>query len=206
MTDFQARIMEMGFTGLPRYARLGVAAALAASLVLAFRLSWLGPRLRELDAKRAALAGKEAELMRARREGAELARVRNGVDELGIRLDRLGATLPGREEVSALLRRVQVFAVQSNLTIRAFRPQPVAQRDQHAEWSYRLHLDGTYEGLARFLGRVAELSRIITIDDVVIRAVASPESDRTITVECTATASVLLDPPRPGPGEPGEAP
>lgn len=205
MTDVGTRIMQTDLMRLPRYARLGIAAALAAVLVLGFRLSWLGPRLRELEAKRAALAGKEAELMRARREGAALARERERVDELALGLDRLGATPPAPEEVSALLRRLQIFAVQSDLTIRAFRPQAASQQDLHAEWSYRLHVDGTYEGLARFFGRVAELPRIITIDDVVIRAASSPEPDRTIAAECTATAFVPFDPARPGGREPGEA-
>ena len=205
MTDFQARIMETDFTTLPQVARIGMAAAVVALLLLVLRLSWVGPLTRELDAKRETLAGREAELVRARREGAELARARERVDELDLGLARLGAALPAGEEVSALLRRLQIFAVQSGLTIRAFRPQPASRVDLHEEWSYRLHLDGTYRGLTRFFGRVAELSRIITIDEVVIRAAASPESDRTITAECTATAAVLLDPPRTGGREPGEA-
>ena len=197
--------MQTDFTGLPRYARLGIAAALAAVLVLGFRLSWLEPRLRELDARRAALAGKEAELMRARREGEALARDRERVDELALVLDRLGAAPPAREDVSALLRRLQIFAVQSQLTIRAFRPQLAPRRDLHAAWSYRLHVDGTYAGLARFFRRVAELPRIVTIDDVVIRAAASPDPDRTIAAECTATAFAPFDPARPGGRGPEEA-
>ena len=204
MMDFGARFMETDFTRLPWYARIGVAAALAALTVLVFRLSWLGPRLRDLDAKRTVLAGKEAELMRARREGAALARARERVDEQALGLDEGGSAPPEQEEVSALLRRLQIFAVQSHLTIRAFRPQPASQRDPHAEWSYRLHVDGTYEGLARFFGRVAELPRIVTIDDVVIRASASPEPDRTIAAECTATAFATLDPVRSGGREAGE--
>ena len=203
--ELQARILETEFTRLPRYARVGMAAAGGALLLLVFRFSWLEPRMRELEAKRAALAGKEAELAGARREGAELARARERVDDLDLGLGRLGAALPAREEVSALLRRLQIYAVQSGLTIRAFRPQPASRRDLHEELSYRLHLDGTYQGLARFFGRVAELPLIITIDDVVIRAAATPEPDRTITAECTASAFVPVDPPRAGGREPEEA-
>ena len=205
MMDFGARVMETDFARLPWYARIGIAAALAASAALVFRVSWLGPRLRDLDAKRTALAGKEAELMRARREGAALARARERIDEQALGFDGFDAAPPAREEVSALLRRLQIFAVQSHLTIRAFRPQPASQRDLHTEWSYRLHVDGTYEGLARFFGRVAELPRIVTIDDVVIRAAASPGPDRTIAAECTATAFAPLDPVRSGGREPEEA-
>ena len=190
-TDLGMGIMETGFTRLPRYARIGLAAALVASLPLGLRLSWLEPRMHELDAKRAALAGREAELMDARGERARLARVRDGVDELGSRLDRLGAAGPGQDDVSALLRRLETFALESDLTIRALRPRPPSPEGPPTAWSYRLHLDGTYEGLTRFFRRVGGLSRIVTIDDVAIRAVDPPGPGRTIAAECTATAFVL---------------
>lgn len=183
--------METGFMRLPGYARIGLAAVFVASLPLVFRLSWLGPRTSELDAKRAALAEREAELLVARRERAGLARARDGVDELDLRLDRLGAARPGQEDVSALLRRLQLFARESNLTIRSLRPRPDSQEELVVAWSYRLHLDGSYEGLTRFFRRVGELTRIVTIDDVVIRAVDPAEPGRTIAAECTATAFVL---------------
>ncbi len=183
--------METDFTRLPRYARIGLAAAFAASLPLVFRLSWVGPRTRELEATRAALAGREAALTEARRERAGLARARDDVGELSLRLDRLGAAPADREDVSALLRRLQVFALQSDLTIRALRPRPSSREEPPAAWSYRLHLDGTYEGLTRFFRRVGELSRPVTIDDVLIRTVDPPEPGRTIAAECTATAFVV---------------
>lgn len=190
--------METGFTTLPRHARIGAAAALAACVLLAFRLSWLGPRMRELDGKRTAVAGREAELTQARRERAELARAGNRVDDLTLRLDRLGAAPSAGEGISALPRRLHALAAQWNLTVRALRPQPAVQGDLHTEWSFRLRLDGTYQGLAGFFARVGGLAGIVTIGDVVLRAVDSQGPDRTIAAECTATVFVLLDPAGPG--------
>ncbi len=198
--------METDFTRLPRYARIGLAAAVVASLPLVFRLAWVGPRTRELDAKRAVLAGREAELMEARREHASLAQARDEVDALRLRFDGLGAVPPGQEEdVSALLRRLQFFALQSDLTIRAIRPRPAGPDEPATAWSYRLHVDGTYDGLTRFFRQVGGLSRIVAIDDVVIRAVDPPESGHTIAAECTATAFVLRGPSPSGAPRTGEA-
>ena len=202
---FRVSIMETSFARLPRYVRLGLAAVLVATLPLVVRLSWLGPRMQELDAKRAALAGKEAALAEAHRERAGLAQARDRVDELGLRLDRLGAARPQQAEVSALLRRLQIFAVRSGLTIRAFRPRQAPPEGLPAAWAYRLHVEGTYQGLTGFFRRVGGLSRIVTIDDVVIRAVDPPEPGRTVAAECTATAFVLPDPSRPGRPAPEEA-
>ena len=197
--------METHFTRLPRYARIGLAAALVAALPIVLRLSWVGPRTRELDEKRAALADKEAALMEARQDRAGLERARDGVDELSLGLDRLVAAPADREDVSALLRRLQVFALQSDLTIRALRPQPAPREEPPAAWSYRLHLDGTYEGLTRFFRRVGGLSQVVTLDDVVVRAVDPPGPGRTIAAECTATAFVLRGRSRRGAAGRGEA-
>ena len=192
--------METDFTRLPRYVRIGLAGAFFASLPLVFRLSWVGPRTRELDSTRTALAAREAALTEARRERASLARALDDVDELSLRLDRLGPAPADREDVSALLRRLQVFALRSDLTIRAFRQRPSLREEPPAAWSYRLHLDGTYEGLTRFFQRVGGLSRLVTIDDVSIRAVDPPWPGRTIAAECTATAFVV---PGSSDGPPG---
>ena len=189
--------METGFARLPWYGRVGAVAALAAIPFLVWWLAWLRPQLDEIDEGRSALARKEAELLQARRDRAELARLRTRVDDLTLRLGRLGAALSEPEEVSALLRRLQVFAVRSNLTIRAFTPQPPVAHDLYTAWSYRLSLDGTYPGLTAFFGRIGGLSRVVTIDDLAIRAASPPGPDRTITVECTATAFVLNDPSEP---------
>ena len=197
--------MESGFTRVPWYGKVGAVAALAAALLLVFRLYHLGPRRDELDEKRAVLARKQAELVLARQDRGELTRFRNRVDDLTLRLGRLGAALPEREEVSELLRRLRIFAVESNLTIRAFRPQPAVARDLHTEWSYRLHLDGTYHSLARFFYRIGGFSRIVTIGDVVIRAADSQDTDRTIAAECTVTTFVPIDPSEPRAGGPKEA-
>ena len=197
--------MQTGLTGLPRYARIGLAAALVTSVPLVLRLSWLEPRMRELDAKRAEVAAKEAGLTEARREQADLARARRRVDELGLTLDHLGGARPDGEDLSAPLRRLQILAVESDLTIRAFRPRPPLRDEPRAAWSYRLHLDGTYPGLARFFRQVGGLSSIVTIEDVVIRAIDPPEPGRTIAAECTATAFGLPDPSRLGPAGAEEA-
>ena len=197
--------METGFARLPWYGRVGAVAALAATPFLVCWLVYLRPQLQGIDERRSALASKQAELLQARRDRAELARLRTRVDDLTLRLGRLGEALSEPEEVSALLRRLQVFAVRSNLTMRAFRPQPPVAHDLHTAWSYRLSLDGTYHGLAGFFGRVGGLSRVVTIDDLTIRAADSQEPYRTITVECTATAYVLHDPSQSGVGGPGES-
>ena len=94
-----------------------------------------------------------------------------------------------------LLRRIQTLATQSNLTIRGFRPQPIAAREIHAEWPIGLELEGNYHNLGLFLDRVSRFPRIINVGNMVITPKDDPTSSASILVSCTATTFVLVEQP-----------
>jgi type IV pilus assembly protein PilO len=117
------------------------------------------------------------------------------VDALGGRLDSLSAVLPEEKDAADLLRRMQTVAVQSNLTIRSFRPAPIVTKQLHAEWPIALELDGTYHNLALFFDRLGKFTRIVNITNLAIVGKAEPTATSTITATCIATTFVLLDKP-----------
>ena len=180
---------------MPWYGQIGAFLLVAVALFVVFRLYYVGPQLEAQAQMQADVEQKLAEVEQARQDAIELAAIEAEVDDLNTRLEALSAVLPEQEEVAELLRRLQTFAVQSNLTIWAFRPQAAIARELHSEWPYRLQLDGTYHNLGMFFDRISKFSRIINVSDVVIRAKEPPELNLTITVECTATTFVLLDTP-----------
>ena len=186
--------MELGVNKLPWYAQIGLFAALAVALLVIFRLYYVGPQLEQQGQKRTELAEKQAALGQARQDAAELAEFQADVAALNDRLEALRAVLPEQQEVSELLRRLQTFAVQANLTLRAFQPQADVVQEMHSEWPIRLQIDGTYHNLGLFFDRISKSSRIINISDVVIRAKDPPGLNSTITAECTATTFVLIEP------------
>lgn len=189
--------MELGLNKLPWYGQVGAFLGIAVILFVVFRIYYVGPQLEAQAARQVELDDKRAELQQAREDAVELAAFQVEVTDLNRRLDALSAVLPEQQEVSELLRRLQTFAVQSNLTIRAFRPQAAVTHDMHAEWPIRLQLDGTYHNLGMFFDRISKFARIINVSDVVIRAKDPAELNLTITAECTATTFVLVDPPEP---------
>jgi type IV pilus assembly protein PilO len=187
--------MELGLNKLPWYAQIGAFAGVAIALFVVFRVYYVGPQ-REMQAQRqTALAERQSALDQARRDAAELAEFETEVGDLNLRLEALSAVLPEQQEVSELLRRLNTFAVQANLTMRAFRPQAAVTEEMHSEWPIQLQIDGTFHNLGMFFDRISKFSRIINISDVVIQAKEPPELNSTITVECTASTFVLLDPP-----------
>ena len=181
--------MEFGFNKLPWYGQVG--AFLVVFLV--FWFLYVEPQREALALLQAELEQKRSEVAQAERDQIELERFQGEVDDLNNRLQALSAVLPERQEAAALLRRLVTFAQQSNLTLRAFRPQAPVIREMHSEWPIRLELDGTYHNLGSFFDRVSKFARIINISDVIIRAKEAPELNLTITVECTATTFVLLN-------------
>ena len=195
--------MELGLNKLPWYGQVGAFLVVAVTLFIVFRLYYVAPQLEIQAGRQVELDGKRAELEQARQDAIELAAFQVEVDDLNNRLDALSAVLPEQQEVSELLRRLQTFAVQSNLTIRAFRPQAAVTREMHSEWPIRLQLDGTFHNLGMFFDRISKFARIVNVSDVVIRAKEPPELNLTITAECTATTFVLVDPPE---AEPETAP
>ncbi len=195
--------MELGLNKLPWYGQVGAFLVVAVTLFIVFRLYYVAPQLEIQAGRQVELDGKRTELEQARQDAIELAAFQVEVDDLNNRLDALSAVLPEQQEVSELLRRLQTFAVQSNLTIRAFRPQAAVTREMHSEWPIRLQLDGTFHNLGMFFDRISKFARIVNVSDVVIRAKEPPELNLTITAECTATTFVLVDPPE---AEPETAP
>ena len=188
--------MELGLNKLPWYGQVGAFLVVAMALFLVFRVYYVGPQLEAQAVQQTELAQKRAELVQAEQDAIELAAFQAEVDDLNNRLEALSAVLPEQQEVAGLLRRLQTFAVQSNLTLRAFRPQAAVTQEMHSEWPIRLQLDGTYHNLGMFFDRVSKFSRIINISDVLIRAKEPPELNLTITAECTATTFVLLNVPQ----------
>jgi type IV pilus assembly protein PilO len=178
---------------LPWRTQLAVFVLLAVGAVGAFYYFYEMPQQVELDAKRQALATVMTRVNKARETARQLTEFRKEVDTLRARLESLKPILPEEKDAGDLLRRVQNLAVQSNLTIRGFRPQATNLKDLHAEWPIALELEGTYHNLGQFLDSVSKFPRIINVGALDIRAKAQPEPDKLIDIKCTATTFVLLD-------------
>ncbi len=123
----------------------------------------------------------------------QLPEFRAQVADLEQRLESLKPILPDERDAGDLLRRVQTLAVQSNLVIRGFRPQPISVRELHAEWPISLQLEGNYHNLGLFLDRVSKFPRIINIGGLTLAQRESPTAGSTMTITCTATTFVLVE-------------
>jgi len=200
--------MQLSLNKLPWYGQVGVFVALSAAALGAYFYFYDAPLQARIRAKEQQLATLQADITRGRALAARLPEFRAQVADLEARLDSLKAVLPEQKDVGDLLRRLQTLAMQSNLEIRGFKPQPISQKAMHAEWPIALALDGTYHDLGLFFDKVSKVPRIINISNLAIKAkdlTRVPSGGRvdrvaTIAAECTATTFVLLENPPQAPG------
>lgn len=183
--------MDIVFRRWPGIAPVGAVAAVCVAGLLVFEWVWDAPQREALAARSQALQLRNLELDGARQAAGRLPALEAAVAELRLRFSRLSARLPARRDASALLRRLEIAAARSNLTIRAFVPQAAAERSWYAEWPIHLELTGTYQRLGLFFDRVSRFDRIINLQDIAIRALEPSRPNETIAAECTATTFVL---------------
>ena len=185
--------MEISLTKLPWYAQIGAFVVLALGGVGAFYYYYEGPVRADVVARQTQLVALRADINKGYATAKRLPEFRGQVAELEARLENLKSVLPDAKDAADLLRRLQTVAVQSNLTIKGFKPSPTITKQLHAEWPIALELDGTYHNLASFFDRVGKFTRIINISALDVKAKDRPDPNSTITADCVATTFVLLD-------------
>jgi type IV pilus assembly protein PilO len=199
--------MDISLSKLPWQAQIGAFVALAIGGIAAFEYMIAADKRADIDARAGQLTSLRADIAKGQETARKLPEFKSQVAELEGRLTNLRAILPEEKDAEDLLRRLQTVAVQSNITIKNFKPEPTVTKQLHAEWPITLQLDGTYHNLALFFDRVGKFTRIVNIGNVDIKGKDKPVANSTINASCTATTFVLLEKPTaPKPGAKPDAP
>ena len=98
----------------------------------------------------------------------DLDRLRRRRDDMQAQVDALQRQLPGRAEMDALLSEVNQAGLARGLQFELFKPGTEQLADFYAELPIDLKLSGNFHALAGFASDVANLSRIVTLDRIVI--------------------------------------
>jgi type IV pilus assembly protein PilO len=187
-------VPKFSLATLPWKAQLAVFVGLSLAGAGAFYYFYEMPLQVRLAASEQQLSTVRGRINKGLTTARQLPEFRKQVADLQARLDGLKPILPDEKDAADLLRRVNTLAVESNLTIRSFTPQPIATRTMHAEWPITLELEGSYHNLGLFLDRVSKFPRIINVGGLDIRGKNQPSPNSTIDVTCTATTFVLIEP------------
>jgi Tfp pilus assembly protein PilO len=195
--------VAVSLSKLPWYGQIGAFLALSIAGVAVFFYMYVTPMQERMAERQRSLDTLQAGIRKSQGIAQRLPQFRAEVSELETRLETLKNVLPEEKDIGDLLRRLQTLAVQSNLTIRGFKPggSPVTKQ-LHSEFPYVLQLDGAYHNLGTFFDRVSKFPRIIHIGSINIKGKEKQEPNSTITADCVATTFVLLESKAPTPATP----
>lgn len=102
---------------------------------------------------------------------------------------QLEKQLPSKAEMDALLSDINQAGLGRSLQFDLFRPGQVAVRDYYAELPITLRVTGRYHDIGAFASDIANLSRIVTLNNLVV----APRADGSLTMDATAKTFRYLD-------------
>ena len=157
-------------------------------------LGWfflLAPAHDELDAQRAREPVLKADYRSKLGQAVNLAELRKQKLQVEEYVTQLEKQLPGKAEMDALLSDINQAGLGRGLQFELFRPGSVVVKDYYAELPIAIKVSGRYHDIGAFAGDIANLSRIVTLHNLVV---TSPnDTGGALAMEATARTYRYLD-------------
>ena len=171
---------------LPRYS-LFVAAVVA--IVVALWFAWLTGSeeilQQEQDKEIKLRADYKAKLTKA----VNLDVLKKQREQVQQYVTQLEKQLPSKSEMDALLSDINQAGLGRSLQFELFRPGQVSVKEYYAELPISIKVSGRYHDIGAFASDIANLSRIVTLNNLAI----NPKPDGTLSLETTAKTFRYLD-------------
>lgn len=106
---------------------------------------------------------------------------------------QLEKQLPGKAEMDALLSDINQAGLGRGLQFELFRPGQVQVKDYYAELPIAIRVSGRYHDVGAFAADVANLSRIVTLQNLTITPQQSKDSTGNLAMDATARTYRYLD-------------
>ena len=173
---------------LPRY----LSFALVASLVLGLLwYVWLGASNDELIAEEATELSLRTEYKSKLAQAVNLDALKKQREQVLQYVTQLEKQLPSKAEMDALLSDINQAGLGRSLQFELFRPGQVNVKEYYAELPIAVKVTGTFHDIGAFVADVANLSRIVTLNNLALSPVAG--KDGTLAMESTAKTFRYLD-------------
>jgi type IV pilus assembly protein PilO len=106
---------------------------------------------------------------------------------------QLEKQLPGKAEMDALLSDINQAGLGRGLQFELFRPGQVQVKDYYAELPIAIRVSGRYHDIGSFAADVANLSRIVTLQNIIIVPPQNKDNAGSLSMEATARTYRYLD-------------
>ena len=174
----------------PAIPRFVLCVSVTALVVVALWFLWLNASDEELTAER----GKEVQLredyQKKLLQAASLDVLKKQREQVQQYVTQLEKQLPSKSEMDALLSDINQAGLGRSLQFELFRPGQVSVKEYYAELPISVRVTGRYHDIGAFAADVANLSRIVTLNNLAL----VPGKDGMLTMDTTAKTFRYLDP------------
>lgn len=167
-------------------------AALVAVLFVLLGLAWWfdwkaqGEDLEQRVAQESQL---KEEWLSKKKQAVNLDEYKRQLTEIDRQFGALLKQLPSKTEMENLLIDINQAGLGRGLQFELWKPNSESPRDFYAELPIAIRVTGNYHDLGNFVGDVAKLPRIVTLNDLVIE----PRKDGTLKMDALAVTYRYLD-------------
>jgi type IV pilus assembly protein PilO len=145
----------------------------------------------DLDAERAKEPNLKSDYRNKLAQAVNLGELRKQKLQVEEYVTQLEKQLPGKAEMDALLSDINTAGLGRGLQFELFRPGQVVVKDYYAELPIAIRVSGRYHDIGSFAADVANLSRIVTLHNVVITA--NKDQNAPLAMEAMARTYRYLD-------------
>ena len=172
---------------LPRYSAF---VAVIVLVVVGLWFAWLNTSELELKAEQAKEVTLREDYKGKLAKAVNLEVLRKQREQVLQYVTQLEKQLPSKAEMDALLSDINQAGLGRSLQFELFRPGQVVVRDYYAELPISLRVTGRYHDIGSFASDIANLSRIVTLNNILV----APRADGGLTLDATAKTFRYLDP------------
>ena len=146
-------------------------------------------QMEALDQSRQEEQKLRTEFLDKKKQALNLDLYREQVKEIEQAFGALVRQLPNKSEMDALLTDINQAGLGRGLEFELFKPAPETMRDFYAELPITVRITGSYHDLGRFVSDVAQLPRIVTLNNLAI----SQGKDGVLALDAIAMTYRYLD-------------
>lgn len=175
--------------------KMGIFSLVAAAVVV---LGWI-VFVRDIETELEGLVDQETilkeEFSRKLQKANNVDALTRQKEQVEIFVNQLEKQLPSKSEMDALLSDINQAGISRGLSFELFRPGQAVLKDYYAELPISVKVTGKYHDIAHFSSDVAGLSRIVTLNNIVINPSTSTAKDKEgkLVLETTAKTFRYLD-------------
>jgi type IV pilus assembly protein PilO len=190
--------LKAQFTGLnpndpsswPAFPRFLLCVSVTAVVVVALWFVWLSDSDEELKAEQAKEVQLREDFGKKLAQAVNLEALKKQREQVQQYVTQLEKQLPSKAEMDALLSDINQAGLGRSLQFELFRPGQVSVKEYYAELPIAIKVSGRYHDIGAFAADIANLSRIVTLNNMTI----TPVKDGMMSMDTTAKTFRYLDP------------